>query len=121
MSEWKIQIPDNLAKELEDCFEKGAIINDAGARYLTEEVFDRLNGLKIEVFSNEHPPPHFRVCFQGECNNYTIEDCTPINGNGLSTYLRNIKKWHKKNKKELIIFWNKKRPTDCPVGNYVEK
>jgi hypothetical protein len=120
MSEWIVPVSDDLAKELGDSFAMGPIIDDAGTRYLTEEVFDRLNGLKIEIFSNEHPPPHFRVCFQGECNNFTIKDCTPMNGSALSTYIRNIKKWHKKRKKELIKFWNSKRPTDCPVGNYVE-
>jgi hypothetical protein len=99
MSEWIVPISDDLARELEDCLAMVPIINDAGARYLTEEVFDRLNGLKIEIFSNEHPPPHFRVFFQGDCNNFTIKDCTPMNGNGLSTYFRNINKWHNKNKK----------------------
>ena len=80
MSEWKVKIPDELAKELEDCFARGRITDDVGTRFLTEEVFDRLNGLKIDVFSNEHPPPHFRVCFQGERNNFTINDCSPLNG-----------------------------------------
>ncbi len=121
MSEWKVEIPDELAKELENCFAMGPITDEVGTRYLTEEIFDRLNGLKIDVFSNEHPPPHFRVCFQGECNNFTINDCSPLNGSGLSTYFKNIKKWHKKNKKQLIDFWNKKRPTDCPVGKYREE
>lgn len=120
MSEWKIEIPELLANELENCFLMGPIIDDNGIRSINEEEFGRLNGLKIEVFSNEHPPPHFRVCYAGECNNFTIKDCTPINGNGLSTYFRNIKKWHKANKNKLIEFWDKKRPSDCPVGKYKE-
>lgn len=120
MKEWSIEVSEALEKELEDCFSMGQIIDDEERRYLTEDVFDRLNGLKIEVFSNEHPPPHFRVCFSGECNNFTISECSPLNGNALSGYFRNIKKWHKKNKKQLISFWNEKRPTDCPVGIYKE-
>ncbi len=120
MNEWIIDVPSELAKELEDCFAMGPIVNEDGTRFLAEEVFGRLNGLRIEVFSNEHPPPHFRVCFQGECNNFTINGCVPLNGNALSTYFRNIKKWHKKNKRKLIDFWNKKRPSDCPVGKYLE-
>ena len=119
MSEWIVQIPDDLTKELEDCFCHGPIIDDNGTRYLTEEEFDRLNGFKIEVFSKEHPPPHFRVCYAGECNDFTIKDCTPMYS-GLSNYYRNIKKWHKKNKDSLIKFWNEKRPSDCPVGEYRE-
>ena len=120
MSEWKIEIPDELSHELAECIARGPIVDENGSRLLVEEVFDRLNGLKIEVFANEHPPPHFRVCFQGECNNFTISDCSPLNGSALSRYFRNIKKWHNKNKKQLIEFWNKKRPSGCPVGKYRE-
>jgi len=118
MKEWKVPIPEDLRKELEDCFMMGPIVDDNEMRYITEEVFDRLNGLTIDVFSNEHPPPHFRVCYQDKCNNFKIEDCSPLNGNALKTYFRNIKKWHKKNKTNLIKFWNEKRPSDCPVGKY---
>ena len=120
-NEWIVEIPDQMANELGDCFAMGPIIDEIGTRYITEEVFDRLNGLKIDVFSNEHPPPHFRVSFQGESNNFTIKDCSPLNGNGLSLYFNNIKKWHKNNKNKLIAFWNKKRPSDCPVGQYIEE
>ncbi len=120
MAEWIIEIPEELKKELENSFRNGAILNEQGRRPLNEEVVDRLNGLKIFVFSNEHPPPHFRVCYQNECNDFYIKNCAPMYGNALSKYLRNIKKWHKKNKNELIQFWNKKRPTDCPVGEYKE-
>lgn len=121
MTEWRMPISEELAQELEMSFITGPIINDAGLRNLSEQELDRFGGLKIEVFSNEHPPPPFRVCYQGMCNNFTISDCVPMNGDGLSNYFRNIKKWHKKNKKALIDFWNEKQPTDCPVGKYDEK
>lgn len=120
MSEWTLVVPTGLVSELEDCIAKGPIIDDFGKRLFEEELFDRINGLKIELFSKEHPPPHFRVCFQNECNNFSIKDCTPLNGKTLSRYFRNIKKWHNKNKDQLIDFWNKTRPTDCPVGLYKE-
>ena len=120
MKEWKIELPIELSKELEECFDMGPIIDDNEQRFLTEEVVDRIKGLKIEIFSNEHPPPHFRVCYSGECNNFTIQNCEAQNGNALSSYFRNIKKWHKKNKDILINFWNQKRPTDCVVGEYRE-
>jgi len=119
-NEWSVKIPDELAKELINCFVMGPIVDDSGIHYLAEEQFDILNGLKIEVFSNEHPPPHFRVCFQGVCDSFTIKDCQPLHGNSLSRFFRNIKKWHKEHKTKLIEFWNKKRPSDCPVGNYME-
>lgn len=120
MSEWVIDFDPERAKELENCFAEGPILDDNGMRYLIEEEFDRFNGLKIEIFSNEHPPPHFRVIFQGQSNNFTISDCSPLNGNALEKYFKNIKKWHKKNKEGLIAFWNEKRPSNCPVGKFKE-
>lgn len=116
--EWCIELPSELVAELEDSFASGPIIDDKGTHLLLEQEFDRLDGLKIELFSKEHPPPHFRVYFQGISNSFTIEDCTPMHGDALKKYFRNIKKWHKDKKQELIDFWNTMRPTDCPVGVY---
>ena len=38
-------------------------IEDDGEEILLEnkELVARVNGLKIEIYSNEHPPPHFHV------------------------------------------------------------
>jgi hypothetical protein len=80
---------------------------------------DRFAGLRIEVFSNEHPPPHFRVSCNGETANYRISDCEQLNG-GLSRYYGVIKTWHAENKTRLIEIWNDRRPADCPVGVYRE-
>jgi hypothetical protein len=115
MAEWIIPFEDSLASDLNEDLRQGPIIDDNGIRYLTEQTVDRFNGFKIEIFSKEHPPPHFRVCYAGECGNYTILNCTQING-GLRQYYRNIRKWHMKNKGNLIKAWNDKRPSDCPVG-----
>jgi len=35
---------------------------------------------------------------------------------GLKKWFKNIKKWHKQNKGELISAWNAMRPEGCPVG-----
>src|SRR5947209_6957395 len=68
-------------------------------------MFDRFGGLKIEIFANEHPPPHFRVICAGETANYRINDCEQLNG-GLRRYYRVIRDWHSKNKPKLIEAWN---------------
>jgi len=77
----------------------------------------RVKGLRVEVFANEHPPPHFRVRADGETANYRIEDGTQING-GLARHRHTIKLWHAENRQSLIDAWNKLRPSDCPVGEY---
>jgi len=120
MSEWQIEIADSLSvKSLEESFFQGPILDDAGRRLFTEAEIDRIRGLKIEIFANEHPPPHFRVSYQGKTANYRISDCTQINGE-LREFRRNVKKWHAENKQLLIDSWNRFRPTNCPVGMYKE-
>lgn len=117
-NEWAVEA-DALAPSLVESFQRGPIIDDAGRRYLTEETVANLQGLKIQIFSNEHPPPHFRVSYAGDTANFSIKDCTKLNG-GLSRWERNIREWHSENKAELITVWNRTRPSDCPVGMYRE-
>jgi hypothetical protein len=119
MKEWDIRVTKDLEESLTKDFMLGQIINDQGLRFLTEEKVATLNGLKIQIFSNEHPPPHFRVKYAGETANFTIKDCTKING-GLNKWERNIRYWHASNKQNLINVWNNTRPSDCPVGVYRE-
>ena len=128
MTEYRVDLPSDMCDELADSFYMGSIIeitNDEPIYFLTEAHVDRINGVKIEIFSNEHPPPHFRVKYQGSTANYRIADCTRINGSGqVLHYEKNIQHWWKKNryanKQKLIDFWDSNRPSDCPVGKYRE-
>lgn len=124
MTEYVVEVPEELEDELSKSFASGRIIEftDQGEYVELKKVqVDRLGGLKIEVFSNEHPPPHFRVKFQGSTANYRISDCQRINGSGeVVRFENNIFKWWKSNKQKLIDTWNERRPTDCPVGMYNE-
>lgn len=115
-------MPEEIAIQLRDSFRMGPIIEHDGRelRLLEEEFVARLDGLKIEIFSKEHPPPHFRVIYNGESNNFSIKDCCPLNGIGFGKFFKNFKKWHADNKQELINTWNRTRPSDCPVGQYQE-
>jgi hypothetical protein len=117
-TEWTVDAHD-LASSLAEDFQHGPIIDDAGRRYLIEETVATLQGLKIQIFSDEHPPPHFRVAYAGDTANFSIKDCCKLNG-GLSRWERNIRAWHSKNKQALIAVWDRTRPTDCPVGKYRE-
>jgi len=114
--EWKVEA-HSLGESLAHDFQLGLIVDDSGQRLLTEELLANLNGLRIEIFSNEHPPPHFRVHYAGETANFTIMDCAKLNG-GLKKWERNIRSWHSKNKATLIETWDRTRPSNCPVGPF---
>ena len=86
---------------------------------ISASLVDRFEGLRIEVFSREHPPPHFRVSASGPVANYRISDCEQLNG-GLRTEYKAVREWHRKNKHMLIASWNRLRPSGCPVGEYRE-
>lgn len=117
--EWVIAVTGAIADELEACLNFGPILNDEGHRRLSEATVDRFDGLTVSIFSNEHPPPHFRVMFQDETANFRIKDCGKLNG-GLVRYQRNIEAWWRDHRTDLIKVWNSTRPTNCPVGQYVE-
>lgn len=117
--EWLIEAPKELSTSLAAEFQAGRIINEDGRRLLLEEQVGALDGLKIEIFSREHPPPHFRVSYAGDTANFSIKDCTHLNGT-LEKWHRTIRKWHEEHKQDLIAAWDRTRPSDCPVGKYVE-
>ena len=79
------------------------------------------NRIKVEVCSNEHPPPHFHVFIDGTKHSFTIDDCTHFEGGKLKPNIKKkIKKWHSTNKQEIIEKWNETRISDCKVGKFEE-
>ncbi len=124
MTEWVVDADDDLVSSLVESIQQGRVIeikDGKGLRLLTEKTVERVNGLKIEIFSNEHPPPHFRVKYQSSVANYQIADCARLNGSGeVLKYEQNIRLWWDENKSKLIDTWDRLRPSDCPVGRYQE-
>lgn len=116
MKEWTVEIDESVIRDLKMCLETESLVVN-GRILLQEHVIDRLGSIKVEIFSNEHPPPHFRVSVQGETNNFDICSGQPLNGNSLRTHFRAIRKWHQNNRDYLIQKWNESRPSDCPVGD----
>lgn len=116
--EWTVsnaEINESLAAE----FAQGPVLGDRGERLLTERTVGFIEGLKVEIFSKEHAPPHFRVKYGSDQANFQIDNCAKLNG-GLERWLRTIQHWHSKHKAKLIEVWNQSRPSDCPVGEYRE-
>lgn len=76
--------------------------------------------VKLEVFSNEHPPPHFRVSYDGSSANYSIETGLRLDGNAaLAVKDRTVAQWWRTYRVAIAELWNRTRPTGCTVGEFV--
>lgn len=95
-------------------------IDDDGEEILLEnkELVARVDGLKIEIYSNEHPPPHFHVKSPNINASFCIESCRKLKGSINSKDLSKVKYWHKRSKFLLVDIWNSTRPANCVVGAY---
>jgi hypothetical protein len=80
----------------------------------------RINGLRIEIFANEHTPPHFHVSANDIDASFSISDCELLKGSISRKDQRLITFWHSGAKNKLIEFWNHTRPLNCPVGRIEE-
>ena len=117
---WEVEVSDAAVEALAESLRQGPIVNDKGRRYLTERVVGEFDGLRVIVYSNGHPPPHFLVKCSAGSRRFTIKDCTALEGRGLEKYFRNIRAWHAENKAVLITAWNTSRASGCAVGAYRE-
>jgi len=94
---------------------------DDGELVLIEirQLVDRINGLKIEIYSNEHPPPHFHVKSPNVNASFSIESCEKLEGSINSQDLKKVKYWYQQARPLLIDVWNRTRSTNCTVGKYI--
>lgn len=121
---WTIEFNSDSLLELEAGMKRGYIIELAEERedgrehvYREKAAVGELGGLNMQIYSNEHPPPHFHVKYNGQENSFRIDDASPLYPNGdLKKWFKNIRKWHYKHKSELVNAWNELRPEGCPVG-----
>ncbi len=121
MKEYVVPFEHASIKELRNAIEQADNRERQGRRdgRMFEFLVSKERGMKIEIFANEHPPPHFRVKIGGDVANFRIDNCEPLNGdNAVLRRQREIKKWHARNRDALIETWNETRPSDCPVGEF---
>ena len=120
MAEWIVRVDDEATWRSLLWALASDIPRPQGQVEVTTLLVAQIKGLKVEVFSNEHPPPHFRVSANGETANYSLEDGSQLNG-ALQRHRRTIRKWYGENRHVLIDAWNERRPSDCPVGKVRER
>jgi hypothetical protein len=112
-----VPVNPSLVRELEESLDAGPMIDAAGRRMLNEEEIARFTGLSVLIYAAEHPPPHFHVKHGRENVPFALDTGQRFSGaKGLDRYDRNIAKWWRDNRCELILSWNRLRPADCLVG-----
>ncbi len=73
--------------------------------------------LRVEIRSNDHPPPHFHVTYNDEDASFCILTGKRLpKVSGLEKFEKMIWAWWEHNKRKLAIKWNECRPANCPVG-----
>ena len=76
-----------------------------GRLYSIRTLVDVVDGLKIEIYHNEHPPPHFHVKANGIDASFSIKECQFIVGKIGSREQMMVEWWYKKSRLKLIQFW----------------
>jgi len=82
---------------------------------------ERLKGLKIHIYPNEHPPPHFHVVGPEINATFSINSCKLLTGEIGRKNQDLVVWWHERARAKLIKFWDDSRPLDCPVGRFREE
>lgn len=76
----------------------------------------RIGNLKIEIYANEHAPPHFHVKSPDVDASFRISDGSLLNGDISSKHRLIVEEFFSDNRKQIVAFWNRTRPDGCPVG-----
>jgi hypothetical protein len=113
MNDWDdlelLELKLRIALEKTDVDEHGNVIE---RRYLIR----RIRNIKIEIYPNEHPPPHFHITSPDINATLSIVECELLTGSLNSKIFKQIKYFHTLNKDHLIEVWNRLRPENCKVG-----
>ena len=111
---------EEFASHLQDFLASSAAViwDEEGKAELgfAKVLVDRIHGLRIEIYSKEHHPPHFHVVGGDVDACFAIDDCRHLVGNIDGMRLAKIQAWYERAKPFLIEKWNATRPTDCQVG-----
>ena len=73
---------------------------------------DTIGSLKIIIYTNDHPPPHFHVITDKYNAKFDIENCNLIGfkGSFVNRHSKQIQSWHSSNIDLLKATWDKTRP-----------
>ena len=107
---------EEFENHLKDFINSGAYFYN-GKIVEAKALVDKINNIKIMIYSKEHPPPHFHIISNEKKASLAIDDCRILENNGFKqNEIKRIKEWFLYSQEKLIEVWNKTRPDDCIVG-----
>lgn len=79
---------------------------------------DRVKNVRIEVWPNDHDPPHFHVRISGGqyCVSYRIDSLDRLAGDCPSHLEREVREWARDNQSLLMQAWDSTRPAIIAAG-----
>lgn len=101
---------------LEILLSEGYAVWVDGRLYEIRQLIARVNGLRIEVFSREHAPPHFHVSSADIDATFSVADGAFIHGTIDGRSRKLVEWWYGRARNVVVAAWNESRPSDCPVG-----
>jgi hypothetical protein len=111
---------ESLSTSLEWFLNSGCsvFVDSDGERHLLlgRVLVDRINGLKIHIYAQDHAPPHFHVKSANFNASFTIDACVLLEGSVDGKTRELVTYWHSVCRPKLIEIWNNTRLTNCPVG-----
>lgn len=108
--------PEELLISYLERYINRTVVNDEIGVYFIKEQVGRIRNMKIEIYSNDHNPPHFHVKSNDLTINATfrLDDCSLIEGHVASNDFKRIKAFYSDMKTQLLMkeMWNKSKTDD---------
>jgi len=95
------------------------IVNDSFGVYYIKELVSKIRNMKIEIYSNDHNPPHFHIKSNDQSINatFTLDGCKLIKGNIKSDDIKRIQAFYKDSKTQILMneMWMKSKSSNKKV------
>ena len=88
------------------------IIGQNGEVVEQRELVQKIDGFNIEIYPNEHLPPHFHVKGPDINVSISIDTCEILKGTLKRSTKKKVEYFHSMHKARLVEVWNKLRPSD---------
>jgi hypothetical protein len=119
----KLNTLDDFAERLDALLTGPCKVEEIDGVLVLMEIRKRVDeidrGIRIEVWPDDHSPPHFHASCPWFTAKFTVEDCVLVGnprGKMRPGDLNVVRKWHEDAHELLIRVWKETRAGECAVG-----